>query len=304
MSIQLPVARSINHLHILAILHSELRRQGFLGRGPIRILDAGCGNGEVIAFLMEGLAALVPGMVVELFGYDVNDYGVQLDNTFLDKTVSRLSTQFPDQPWSQRIHSIGQRQDWPFPNDYFNVVLSNQVVEHVRDLNFFFRQLQQVLIPGGFSVHLFPLKNYVVEGHMLLPFVHRVRSHDLRVACIRFLSVIGVGPYQKLRRRKHTDLSGFSEQMADYILHFTRYVSARMLMDTANDVGLRASFRYTREYYTQKMRRLLGAHPRIVYPLRSALVDVLAFGVLKYISSITFFLEKRQAYRGFGMKDL
>ncbi len=304
MTVTLPVAKYVNHQHILAIIHSELRRRP-PPELPVRILDAGCGDGDLILFLTESLRLLLPDRRIELFGYDVHDHGGQLDRAFLDKTLLRLSAILPNEPWSERIHSIGERQAWPFANEFFDVVVSNQVVEHVRDVPLFLRQVAQALRPGGYSIHLFPLRNYILEGHLFIPLIHKFRSHDVRAAAVRFFSRLGFGPYRFVRRQPGHDISRFSEQAADYILHFTNYTTARDLLDAAKVVGLRASFRYTKEYYSSKVRRRFGLPlPALYRTNRSAFVDALAFAMLKYVASITLFLEKQQSYHGFALAEL
>lgn len=299
-----PNPMSVNHDHLLAILNTEIARRSKPAiDSPLRILDAGCGGGQLLAFLTTSLTIAFPGRDVELYGFDVSDHGAQLNDGFLSNAVTTLTARFPDQPWEQRVVSISEHDTWPFPDGHFDAVVSNQVLEHVRDADFFLGEIARTLRPGGFSVHLFPLRNALVEWHSLLPLAHWPEDHDRRQALVRLASKLGFGPYRKLPRDQR-NLLDFTDQISDYILHFTTYRRPRELASLAKTHRLRFSFRYTREYYAAKMRRILKTAPRTRYSsVRSTVADALAFVVLKYVASVTFFLEKQQTYKGLGLKS-
>src|SRR5438093_8535329 len=84
---------SVTHQHLLAIVSTECARRGSNGR-TVRVLDVGCGDGRLIAYLMENLALLNPALRFELFGMDVVEPGVQLTG-FLAGTRRPLSDRFP-----------------------------------------------------------------------------------------------------------------------------------------------------------------------------------------------------------------
>lgn len=289
-------ASSITHEHILAVILTELAARG-TQEGALRILDAGCGNGRLLEYLATNLALVHPELSVELHGYDVGDHGVQTAVTYFGDTVQRLTGQIPGTPWADRLHLISQDDRWPFPDGYFDVVVSNQVLEHVHDHDAFLGQLVRVLKTGGFSAHLFPLRHYIYESHLNLPFVHRIRNHDLLVRYITTLSRLGLGKYSGEGRASGVPLSVYAERHADYMVHFTQYRSYDDFLQLAKRHHLRASFRYTQEFYSSKLARMLGRPPRARYRRRrSALIDWLCVMVLRYVSGVTLFLEKRESY--------
>jgi SAM-dependent methyltransferase len=301
-----PPGGGANHSHLVAILKTELshRLRSEDSRRPIRVLDAGCGRGQLLSILSSALAEAFPEREVELYGYDVSDHGVQLEADFVCDALQDLQRSEPHVPWQDRIVLIGEREPWPFPDEHFDAVVSNQVLEHVRDAEFFVSQVSRTLRPGGFSAHLFPLASTLLEAHALLPLVHWPKTHDMRRSVVRLMTLLRLGPFWRLPRNQR-NLADFSTQIADYVLHFTTYRRAGDLVRIGNSQRLRTSFRYTREYYSRRLRRLLGMNQLDCYSVtRSAVVDLLALFVLKYVASVTLFLEKEQRYRGFGLQSL
>jgi SAM-dependent methyltransferase len=287
-------ARSITHEHLLAVVATELERRA--ASGPVRILDVGCGDGALIEYLVRRIPEVLPGRAVELHGFDVRDHGVQADG-FMDAALASLQAAYPGVPWASRLTSARQVDPWPYEDGSFDVVLSNQVLEHVHDHDRFFAEMHRVLRENGYAVHLYPLKHYVWEGHLQLPLVHRIQHFELLRASIEGLSRLGFGKYAQHRRDYGSDLETFAERHADYMLHYTNYLTYREVLRFAKRHGMRPSFRYTKEFYLLKLRSIAGWMPRVRYRRQSAFVEWLSVMALRYVSSITLFLEKRETYR-------
>ena len=291
-----PTAASVTHVHLLACVNTQLVDRHLASDAKVRILDAGCGNGLLLEHLALGLAVLHPNWQVELHGYDVGDHGVQTEGYFED-AVGRLQQTFPDVDWSNRMKMISVGDAWPFDAESFDVVVSNQVLEHVLEHRQFFSEMERVLVRGGSSVNLFPLRHYVYEGHLLLPFVHRIRSHDARREYIAALSRIGLGKFRNHHATTGVPLDEFAERHADYMSYWTNYLSEAEMLHVATGARLRASFRYTPEFYWAKMTALRGNPPLTLYRRDSrGVLDSIAMKALRYVSSITLTLEKINTY--------
>jgi len=79
--------------------------------------------------------------------------------------------------------------------------------------------------------------------------------------------------------------------------YFTNYISYNEVLKLAKKHRLRVSFRYTLELYIRKFRTMLSLNPKYKYEKkRSILIDWLSLFVLKYMSIVTVFLEKKQTY--------
>jgi SAM-dependent methyltransferase len=50
------------------------------------------------------------------------------------------------------LYNLADSQKWQIANNAIDVVISNQVVEHLSDLDFFFKESSRVLKPGGYLI--------------------------------------------------------------------------------------------------------------------------------------------------------
>ena len=273
-------ATSVTHQHLLSVLATELKT-----RPTIRVLDIGCGRGALIAYLHQGLSCLFPESTIELYGFDQAGHGAQTAGGYRRETIDFLTLHAEPIEWEMRIASVAPGARWPWDDGFFDAAVSNQVLEHVHDAEEFFRETSRVLKPGGISIHLFPVKDYIYEGHIFIPFSHYIKDHDLAVAYLRFMHRLGFGWAYGTPN---------PVMQADWFHRFTKYRSKGELLDVCRKYNLRTSFRYTREFYTTKVRRLMHRKPQFSYTKenRSVLYDKLSFALLKYVSSITLFLEK------------
>jgi SAM-dependent methyltransferase len=136
----------------------------------IRILDLGCGRGiTVLKLLQQGFDA---------YGVDVDPVPVRnglpllaaLD--FLNPPVDRLRICTPGDPFS-------------FPDDFFDVIFSEQVFEHISDLETVAGELARMAHVGSLGIHIFPAKWKVVEPHVFVPFVHWLPKNEIRYLWMR-----------------------------------------------------------------------------------------------------------------------
>lgn len=288
--------KSLTHQHLLSVVCTECRRRAKAPRRHLRLLDLGCGNGALLGYLSVLLPAQLPDWQIELHGCDVGDSRVQ-EAGFLDQAIATLAHEQPGVPWPQRIARMETGSPWPYPDSWFDAIVSNQVLEHVHDLGHVFAEMRRTLRPDGFGVHLFPLRHCLLEGHLLLPLAHRVGDHDLLRWYIAWWSRVGMGKYRAHRRANGTELAEFAERHADYLHYFTHYVKHRELLQLGKRHHLRLSLRYTRELYSSKVRALLRRPPRYFYSTeRWPPGDALAALLLRYISGITLLVTRRQTY--------
>jgi SAM-dependent methyltransferase len=120
--------------------------------GGARVLDFGCGAGRLV---QAGVAA-----GLEMAGADVYYGG---SRTREEAVASGL--------WGAAIREIRDgRID--FPDASFDLVVNNQVMEHVEDLDAVLREIHRVLRPGGTVLSVFPSRDVFREGHIGIPFAH------------------------------------------------------------------------------------------------------------------------------------
>lgn len=121
-------------------------------RNGARILDYGCGAGHIVRRMRERKA--------DAFGCDV----------FYGGNVERSSGLVAE---DIRPFVLKMEQGLiPFDDASFDAVITNQVLEHVPDLELSVREIARVLKPGGKVLALFPDKTIWREGHCGIPFLH------------------------------------------------------------------------------------------------------------------------------------
>lgn len=144
-----PAATGIRHQGNHAFLVDTARRLG--GEGA-RVLDFGCGLGGCVRL----------GLDAGLDMRGVDTYAGWFHN-WREAVAANLLP---------RLHETDGTL--PFPEASFDVVVSNQVFEHVADPRPALAEIARVLVPGGTFVALFPVRETWYEGHVGLYFAHRL----------------------------------------------------------------------------------------------------------------------------------
>jgi SAM-dependent methyltransferase len=113
-----------------------------------RVLELGCGRGiAVIQLHREGYSAK---------GYEVEGgYPKSSKNLCQEVGID----------WDSLFDIGGADSRLPYENNSFDLVWTDQVLEHVEDLNFFLSEVKRVLRPGGIFWARFPSKFNLIEPH-------------------------------------------------------------------------------------------------------------------------------------------
>jgi SAM-dependent methyltransferase len=286
----IPVPLSHTHRHILVVLNTLLGGRA-AADGVVRILDLGCGDGRLIAFLATALPQLRPDLEFSIVGLDVNDSGVQRAG-YVEGAIAELGRRCPGVNWSERLVCVASRDAWPFPSDGLDFVVSNQVLEHVADHEFLFAQLRRCLKPGGVSVNLFPLKEVLWEDHALMPIVHRIADEQRRSRWMLRFAKMGFRRHyaRDLERYHWRSLEEFASVFSGVLQRDTNYLRSSDFRRLARASGLEPSFAYTKDYIASKVLGKLGVE---VLRYRSqAVVDALGFWLGRYITSSTLLLRR------------
>jgi SAM-dependent methyltransferase len=112
-----------------------------LASGTARMLEVGCGLGVYV----ERLRAFTPAV-----------FGLEYDFERAAEAGRRLTP-------SPVVCAAGERL--PYPDDAFDVILSNEVIEHVQDDRAAAAEMVRALKPGGRLVLFCPNRWYPVETH-------------------------------------------------------------------------------------------------------------------------------------------
>jgi SAM-dependent methyltransferase len=127
------------HLAVLSTLGIDLPETA-------KILDFGCGAGGTVR-------ALRARGYLNACGYDVGD----------GRTLVR------DDRHQIKVGTLLDLR-LPYEDNTFDLVISDQVFEHVQDQVRAFQELQRITKPGGHGLHIIPARYVPIEGHILVPF--------------------------------------------------------------------------------------------------------------------------------------
>jgi len=130
----------MNVAHRIAILE----KLGYSLSRDAHILDFGCGAGRsVYALVDQGFS--------NTFGFDVTDY-LELRN-----------------PSDRARFFISESSRLPFEDNSIDLIISDQVFEHIKDQVGVLRELYRIMRPGGVALHIFPSRYCLIEKHIHVP---------------------------------------------------------------------------------------------------------------------------------------
>lgn len=170
----------LSTFHIRSLAWECLERlQGERGRSdaprPVRVLDWGCGRGRTVMKLLEA-------------GYHAE--GVDIDEAVLRNGFALMR----ERGYEPEKYLRPVTDSYLLADESFDMVLSEQVLEHVEDLEATVAEMARLTAPGGLGVHVFPGSRRVVEPHLHMPLVHWLPKNRLRKAAIRACLAFGAGP--------------------------------------------------------------------------------------------------------------
>ena len=140
------------HAHLLSLTEIFSKNNN-----KVKVLDSGCGTGKLMKLFLESN--------FDIYGYDIGD----LHKSDLYAKIELVSKVIIEQ---NRVKILSLGESLPFANNLFDYIVSNQVVEHVEDIKYYFKENLRVLKTGGKLILCFPTKEIIIEPHIKLPFLH------------------------------------------------------------------------------------------------------------------------------------
>jgi SAM-dependent methyltransferase len=199
--------------------------------GSGTILDYGCGRGEVVEVGRE--------LGLDIYGTEIFYKGVKTKK-YLEKKglLGTVVREMED----NRI---------PFPDVSFELVMCNQVLEHVPELDIVLKDIHRVLKPRGHFLALFPAKDVIREGHIGIPLIHWFsKDSRFRLYYATALRTVGLGYHKKagkspLEWAKHylswIDKYTFYHDRATIFMSFNKYFSFNLIENEYIRFRLRSS---------------------------------------------------------------
>ena len=133
----------------------------------IKILDWGCSRGLEVFWLKRN-------------GYE-SVYGVDID---MEPIKNGLILADELDMNGNILSQLIDGEKTKFPDNYFDIVFSNQVLEHVKDIDKVAAEIYRITKPKGVGCHIFPGFLYPNEGHLHMPFVHWLPKNFSRYSLI------------------------------------------------------------------------------------------------------------------------
>jgi SAM-dependent methyltransferase len=137
-------------------LITTLERVGFPLPPGAKVLDFGCGSGGLVyEFRDRGFDA---------YGFDQHErvaYRSASDRSFFGFSSNGTGDT------SNQI--LADNYSIPFPEGFFDAVVSTSVIEHVMDLATVNTEIARVLKPTGVAIHTYPSRFLPVEPHVYVP---------------------------------------------------------------------------------------------------------------------------------------
>ncbi len=174
------------------------------------VLDFGCGEGKMVhAFRKLGYRA---------FGTDIEHLSGEAERLIESEGLCI---------GGERPLMMIQTGDYkiPFENEYFDFLISWDVIEHVQRHAEAFSEMNRVLKHGGRSLHFFPSRYSILEPHIGVPFGTIIQSYSY----LYFWAMLG------WRDKSQVALTAreTAEKNHEFLRTETKYLSKRQLVKLA-----------------------------------------------------------------------
>lgn len=185
------------------------------------ILDFGCGAGDIVQALIErGHRACGCDLA-----FKEGAHVASLLNQGLLREIDASSYRLP------------------YDDESIDVVISDQVFEHVANYASATAEIARVLKPGGLSLHMFPSRLRPIEPHIFVPFGTVIRSR----AWLHLWAAMGI----RNEFQHNLSVAETVKHNLEYLTHHTHYLSGAQIL-----AAFRARFTDVRACETEMLRYL------------------------------------------------
>ncbi|MHA1671982.1 MAG: class I SAM-dependent methyltransferase [Promethearchaeota archaeon] len=105
---------------------------------PIRILDIGCSSGADLINIQHAMKEL--GLTIEYYG---------LDNSNNSSRYYKKNTEICKNHNIKYIQIDIENSIFPFPDQFFDLIISNQTMEHLKDIFWVFAEISRIIKKSG-----------------------------------------------------------------------------------------------------------------------------------------------------------
>ena len=194
----------------------------------IRILDYGCGGGQLLTYL-------------RILGYS-NLTGVDVGD---EKKINQLNTMYGKIGYGTDTFFIYDGVSLPFDDNSFDVIISQQVLEHVHNVEKYFSESKRVLSSKGKILFEFPHRLVPFDTHTRMWFVHYFPSMIRNIFYDKFrenksqyygnlLNLQPIWYYKRLLNTMFSSVVDLSEDRISsfvYRDHYEGNINIRLMID-------------------------------------------------------------------------
>jgi ubiquinone/menaquinone biosynthesis C-methylase UbiE len=200
----------------------QYQTENELKPSEINILDWGCGRGRSVLWFRQR-------------GY--NAYGVDIDEIPLEngKILFKKLDHYTDS--LQLMNPDGTIN---FGDSFFHVVYSDQVFEHIEDLEEVAKEMSRVMVSGGRGLHIFPPHLHFSERHLYMPFIHWLPKNKIRKNLISLYVKLGIEP--EWHELNHKNPQEKTDVYYEYSTQKTFYRKPREIKNVFKLFGLNGTF--------------------------------------------------------------
>ena len=190
----------------------DYRNTRNLKKSNMNILDWGCGRGRAVLWLRaHGYNA---------FGTDSDPEPIRdCRDLFLARGLDADSV----------LSILENGEEKVFPDAFFNLSFSEEVFEHVKDIERVATNLKRITVSDGAGIHFYPAHKRVMETHLYMPCVHWLPKNMVRKIYIYISLLLGRGPKWK----QLEDKTKWEQAQAyyEYIIDKTYYRTSVVVAD-------------------------------------------------------------------------
>ena len=173
-------------------------------KSEMKILDWGCGIGRAVAYLRKN--------GYDCVGIDIDPERIAKAKPFFEKRgILR----------DELLTLLDENGRTVFPDEHFDFIFSNQVIEHIKDIDAAVSEMSRITKRNGMGFHVFPAHRGFIEEHLHMPFVHWFPKNKLRKLFILLCLTMGMEP--KWKRLEKMDRHERADAYYNYTVNNTYY---------------------------------------------------------------------------------
>lgn len=252
---------NINYLYLLQLIQKKSDTKA-------KVLDYGCGKGEVVQLCL---------------GNNFETYGVEAfyEGGNVIKEVKQTGL------YNKNIFAI-KNEKIPFADKTFDIVVSNQVFEHIDNFHKPLEEIRRVLKDDGIFICIFPSKDVWREGHIGIPLVHWFKKGSkLRFYYVLILRHLGLGNFKGGKNSEQ-----WTNDFLVWLDNYTFYKDVKVIKDVFEN------YFYVEELKNDwiKYRILHNKHTKKISTFLFLFPNLLSFFQRKLATRV-FCLRKRRAVK-------